>query len=138
MIINSNFSSLSIKEPPPAPRDPIERTYPFIKKIRLPKGKRLTVNRILALRRTDILYKFKINNISLNENLVVDVSVCKNKKKENKEDISIIKALPIKEINKKDFQPNTKIKCNQYLQISYTNTEATGIIEVSGEYKRIS
>lgn len=138
MIVSTNFASLSIKETPPVPKQPIEKSVSFTKKIRIPKGTRFTVSRILGLRRCDTLSNFKITNISLNENLVVSVNICKNKKEESKEDISIIKSLSIKEINKKEYKPETKIKCNQYLQISYLNTEATGIIEISGSYKRLS
>ena len=137
MIISTNFASLSIKETPPLPKQPTEKIYPFTKKIRIPKGKRDNVSRILALRRGDSLLNFKITNISLNKNLVVSVNIC-NKKEESKEDISIINSLSIKEINKKEYKPETKIKCNQYLQISYLNTEATGIIEISGSYKRLT
>ena len=137
MILSTNFASLSIKETTPLPKQPTEKIYPFTKKIRIPKGKRDNVSRILALRRGDSLLNFKITNISLNKNLVVSVNICK-KKEESKEDISIIKSLSIKEINKKEYKPETKIKCNQYLQISYLNTEATGIIEISGSYKRLT
>ena len=138
MIISTNFASLSIKETPPLPKQPTEKIYPFTKKIRIPKGKRDAASRILALRRGDSLLNFKITNISLNENLVVSVNICNKKKEKSKEDISIIKSLSIKEINKKEYKPETKIKCNQYLQISYLNTEATGIIEISGQYKRLT
>ena len=138
MIISTNFASLSIKETPPLPKQPTEKIYPFTKKIRIPKGKRDAASRILALRRGDSLLNFKITNISLNENLVVSVNICNKKKEKSKEDISIIKSLSIKEINKKEYKPETKIKCNQYLQISYLNTEATGIIEISGSYKRLT
>ena len=138
MILSTNFASLSIKETPSLPKQPTEKIYPFTKKIRIPKGKRDAVSRILALRRGDSLLNFKITNISLNQNLVVTVNVCKKKKEKTKEDISIIDSLPVKEIDKKVYNPNVKINCNQYLQISYLNTEATGIIEISGQYKRLS
>ena len=138
MIISTNFASLSIKETPPLPKQPTEKIYPFTKKIRIPKGKRDAASRILALRRGDSLLNFKITNISLNENLVVSVNICNKKKEKSKEDISIIKSLSIKEINKKEYKPETKIKCNQYLQISYLNTEAPGIIEISGSYKKLT
>ena len=138
MIISTNFASLSIKETPPLPKQPTEKIYPFTKKIRIPKGKIDNVSRILALRRGDSLLNFKITNISLNENLVVSVNICNKKKEKSKEDISIIKSLSIKEINKKEYKPETKIKCNQYLQISYLNTEAPGIIEISGSYKKLT
>lgn len=138
MILSTNFTSLSIKETPPLPKQPTEKIYPFIKKIRIPKGKRDAVICILALRRGDSLLNFKINNINLNQNLVVNVNICKKKKEKTKEDISIIDSLPVKEIDKKTYKTNVKINCNHYLQISYLNTEATGIIEISGEYKKLS
>ena len=141
MIVSTNFASLSIKESPAPtrqPRQPTEKNFSFTKKIRLPKGKRITVNRILSLRRCDTLSTFKITNISVDETLIVNVAISKTKKEKTKEDISIIESLSIKEINKKEYKPETKIKCNQYLQISYLNTRATGIIEISGSYKRLT
>ena len=133
MIISTNFSSLSIKE---SPREPVERNISFTKKIRLSKRKGVIVKRVLALRSSDTLSTLKITNLSADENLVVSVGV--HKSKDVGDYICIIESLSIKEINKRDYKPNAKIKCNQNLQISYTNALDTGIIEISGEYKRLS
>lgn len=139
MIVSTNFASLYIKETPDPPKQPpTEKLFSFTKKIRLPKAKKVAVNRVLLLRRADTLSSLKITNISVDQNLIVNVDMRKNKKEETKGDINIIDSLPIKEINKKEYKPETKIKCNQYLQISYLNSGDTGMIEISGSYKRLT
>ena len=139
MIINSNFSSLNIKETPPIPRQLSEKVIPFKKRIRIPTSKRPLKNRILSLRRGHTLSKIKITTTTVPEHITIDLSVQQKRNEQLNDDSYIIKSLPIKEINNKEFTPNLKLDCSKFIQISYTNLHNRGgYIEVSGEYLRLS
>jgi hypothetical protein len=138
MILTSNFSSLYIKEIPPIPRKLSEKVFLFKKRIRIPTSKRPLTYRILSLRQGDTLSKIKITNTSAPEDITIDLSVQQKRNEQLNDDSYIIKSLPIKEINNKEFTTNLKLDCTKFIQISYTNLHDRGYIEVSGEYLRLS